>query len=172
MTQNPDLNTLYFITLFFLAVGQLFYLINYGYRTPMYATKNIFKHHRSLVINRLSEFSPEEIALATTEIELIDEKLYRDGFANITNTALLGLSLHFISIFLFLPIDLSQSPSWFDLAAFCLLFLGIFLSLVAIAAVIKDIKDNRDSDRFAQYLLIIEPYNFLVTRTHSSRGAE
>ena len=168
---RPDLNTLYFVTLFFLAVGQLFYLVNYGYRTPMYATKKIFKHHRSLIIDRLSEFSPEEISLATTEIELVEEKLYRDGFANITNTVLWGLLLHYISIFLLLPIDFPQSVS-LDRAAFYLLFLGIFLSLITIAAIIKDIKNNRDNDRFTQYRLIIEPYNILVIRMNSSRTAE
>ena len=171
LTQNPNLNTLYLVTLFFLAVGQLFYLVNYGYRTPMYATRKIFQHHRSLVIDRLSEFSPKQISLATTEIELVDRKFYRDGFANITNTASLALLLHYISILLFLPIDLPPSQLWLGVA-FCLLFLGIFLSLATISAIIKDIKDNRDSDRFTQYRLIIEPYDYLVIRTHSSGIAE
>ena len=161
LSQNPNLNTLYFVALFFLAVGQLFYLVNYGYRTPIYATINLFRNHRDLIINSLYKFSIEERNLAIAEIELIERKLHRAVLADIHATAMLGLILHYISILLFLPID-SVGTLWFDRTALCLLLLGIFLSLVTIAAIIKNIKHDRDGDRFAQYLLILHPLTHYI----------
>ena len=172
LAQSQYLNILYLISLFCLAVAELFYLANYGYPTPDYVDRDLSENHEALVTERLSEFSAEEISSAISEVELIKERLKRAVFADIDLTGAFSLILFLLSPLLFLPIDSIQSALWFDRTAFCYLCFLIFLSLMAIVANIKDIKDNRDSDRYTQYLLIIELYDYLVTKTYRSRIAE
>ena len=172
LAQSQYLNILYLISLFCIAVAELFYLANYGYPTPNYVDRDLYENHEDLVTERLSEFSAEEISSTISEIEQIKERLNRAVSADIYTTSMFSLVIFLLSLLLFLPIDLVQSELWFDRAAFYWLCFLVFLSLSAIVANIKDIKDNRDSDRFAQYLLIIEPYDYLVTKTYRSRIAE
>ena len=172
LAQSQYLNILYFISLFCLAVAELFYLANYGYPTPDYVDRDLYENHEALVTERLSEFSAEEISSTISQVEQIKERLDRAVSSDIYTTGLLSVTIFLLSLVLFLPIDLVQSELWFDRAAFYWLCFLIFFSLIAIVANIKDIKNHRDSNRFAQYLLIIESYDYLVTKTYRSRIAK